>query len=892
MINQILNILYIGIALLGSLSLFVYKGRKSHLFLIALTVPAAIMIWGKFLSVGPVPNLAPIIVVMFFIPGFIVLELTFPALAIKLNYLERVPLLFGLSLAFWTIFSAVAYRIQPPSDLTIGSALAAFIAGLTVIFVKKSPYKDPKSFLERLNQKKNIIKYSYVFSLIIVLLIVAIVVGFSAEYQRYDFDSSFHLAGYNKIADNPSIIGGNAFLGPEYSYLSHYITHPWYLVFGLSARLAHSSVTWLYVCLAVILTPLFFLSFFSLLKVLLQNKWAAIVGTLMVIGPWISKMALSWGPPMGTFYLQFLPYPGTYTQLILFPIWLASCFRYIQFQTPANLAMSVLLAVATMGQHPEFLLVVPYCTAIIFIVSMFFPAEHLDRIKLFTLLFLVFSTAGVLAFLTSYPPGYESWKGVGYANNEALFFKDLMKQALVINSNLYSVHPKHLLTLANLKSFMGCFIFAFFIGFQPRLVIKKNGKGRLPNFSVLLAHNPSQRKIAAAMVMVFVGPLLIIYNPVLVPIIIKVLGSTIPIRYIALEFEVFVLACEYGAIVSIVIFLLESDISDTFKNNIKLVLLLLILIVGIGVPLGRSKVRNTILGMINREEAVSILDIGSRPLFEGLAELEPGIVAIQKELAEYLVMSTSHYVVSSTRMIKERQLDNEKILNFSVGKNEMKRLLRKYDCRYVAVPIDDNLISNGDFSKSALSWGPEFSCTIKSVPGGQNGNCLQLTRTGYGSQIIFQNITVDLGKLYEIKGSVKSGTSGDEPFAIQIFRHNSSGTGEYSIEGKTTDSWVEHSMRFRANYKELSIVLRKNSASPGTMLFDSISLREVAARHNVATGDKRAGIGDPGGKEGGTSKTIRPYSPLQRFREQPEIFKEVFTFDDYAVFEVRKKGKI
>ena len=55
----------------------------------------------------------------------------------------------------------------------------------------------------------------------------------------------------------------------------------------------------------------------------------------------------------------------------------------------------------------------------------------------------------------------------------------------------------------------------------------------------------------------------------------------------------------------------------------------------------------------------------------------------------------------------------------------------------------------------------------------------------------------------------------------------------------------------------MSIVLRKNTPTVGTMLFDEVSLAEVD-------------------------------SVIERFRDQPDMFTEMITSDGYAVFEVSR----
>jgi len=855
----------------------------------ALTVFAAAIIWGQLLPAGSVAQLSPAIVVMFILPGFLVLELAFPALARKIGPLERGPLLFSLSMGVWTLIAAVAYRAQLSRDLVIAGVLICTIIGILAVFITRPRYNNSKPFPEK-NDQFNYIKLLYFICLIFVLLIVSGVVGLSAEFQRYDFDSCFHLAGYNKIADNVKIAGGNAFLGPEYSYLTHYIAHPWYLVFGLSARLAHTNVTWLYVCLTVILTPLFFLSFYSLLKTLTKDNWIAIIGALLVIGPWVSKMALDWGPPMGTFYLQFLPFPFTYTQLILFPLWIAYCFRYMRSQTSENWAVVAVLAIAAMGGHPECLLVVPYSIGIVFIVSMFFLTTPRDRIKIFALVAVIVIFAAIIAYLTLNPVGKELWKGIGYRNDFGNHIRTLGKDAWIISPDLYAIHPKFLITLANLKNILGCIIITLLIGFKPKLFFEKKPERWLPAFSISISQKVTQRHLAVAVAAVFAGPYLILYNPVVVPMIVKLLGSAIPIRYMTGSYEVFVLVCKFGAIASILVLMLRCNKLYNYRKTLKLILLIIILIGGIGLPLGRPAVSSMILSMINRD-SVSILDLTNDPLYKGLSKLEPGVVAINMEQAEYLVMTTSHYVISSCRMIEERQLGNERIVKFSVTPKVMKDLLSKYDCRYVVVPLDDDIVSNGEFPTGTSSWDAGYGCTIASVSGGQNGNCLQLTGKKYGSQIIYQNITCDVGKSYELKGYVKSGTSGDEPFRIQIFRHNASGHGEFSIDGTTNASWVRYSLKFKANYRDLCVMLRKNSATHGTMLFDTISCHEVTPRHTSAGGDEKSGTGKTRSENGGHySKEFTPNPAIQRFREHPELFDEILTIEKYAIFEVKKQN--
>lgn len=136
-------------------------------------------------------------------------------------------------------------------------------------------------------------------------------------------------------------------------------------------------------------------------------------------------------------------------------------------------------------------------------------------------------------------------------------------------------------------------------------------------------------------------------------------------------------------------------------------------------------------------------------------------------------------------------------------------------------------VLNGTFLTDTTSWAPT-DCTIASVPGGVSGNCLQVTRTANTSQIVTQNVTVTAGRLYRLSYSVKSGTSGNEGFSVY------DGISASFVAGGTTSAgWVTYTSIFRAVSNGQSIILKKDSATAGTMLFDEVSITEVAQEANT-----------------------------------------------------------
>jgi hypothetical protein len=115
-------------------------------------------------------------------------------------------------------------------------------------------------------------------------------------------------------------------------------------------------------------------------------------------------------------------------------------------------------------------------------------------------------------------------------------------------------------------------------------------------------------------------------------------------------------------------------------------------------------------------------------------------------------------------------------------------------------------------------------CTVASVADGtsQTGRNLTLTRTSGANQNIQGLLgTFPTSNVYEVSAYVKSGTSGNEAFEIGIYDNNYMNLVD-KITGTTSENWIRYRFRI-VNYSftgEVSIRLTKNSATPGTMLFD------------------------------------------------------------------------
>lgn len=129
-----------------------------------------------------------------------------------------------------------------------------------------------------------------------------------------------------------------------------------------------------------------------------------------------------------------------------------------------------------------------------------------------------------------------------------------------------------------------------------------------------------------------------------------------------------------------------------------------------------------------------------------------------------------------------------------------------------------NLVTNGEFSINADGWLAQ-NCGLEIVAGGEAGNCLSIIRTEGAFQYARQPITgLTIGSFYFAQLYVKSGSSGNEAGFLQFF----DGTDYYIKNFTSSGTWTIYTIVFKATTTTGNLYLVKNSATPGTMLFDTV----------------------------------------------------------------------
>ena len=136
--------------------------------------------------------------------------------------------------------------------------------------------------------------------------------------------------------------------------------------------------------------------------------------------------------------------------------------------------------------------------------------------------------------------------------------------------------------------------------------------------------------------------------------------------------------------------------------------------------------------------------------------------------------------------------------------------------------LGSELVTNGGFDSDTTGWRPQ-SCTIDSVAGGQSGNCLQITVSETGQAASYTDVTASVGGLYRASMYVKSGTSGNESYLLQLWFNEKN----LYVVGTSSGVWVEAVLYAVSTYTTPNVQPYKYGTTIGTMLFDTVSFKQV-----------------------------------------------------------------
>jgi len=753
------DIVLLFLVTLGTISMVYYDTSKREYILgIGVLVLAIVGIWSNMVSTNPITQSVLGIIGLLLLPGFMIINLVFPTFNSKFNIIQKIPLWFGLSAALWTIIAVIAYRAQLFSNLILGCILLCESVGLYALYRRRTAFNRSIESSEAIQPFP--FKKLYWSSFILLTIIVAVVVGYRAQYQLPFFDTFDHLAGFRKIADSVYIIGGDFYLEPGQPTGAHYASNPWYLAIGLTSRLTHVDVAWMYVIISAIMTTIVLFTFYSVLKVITSDDRIAVIGTSLAIIPWLCEAAVEWRI-CNSLYFEYLPHPGTLSELIFFPLLTTYCLTYLLNRDWPSWWIVAILAIASMGQHILYVVWVPYVFGFVLAISLFFPSLRCERIKtLILIVFIVFSAVlicyltlsfrhasglvdvsalssakvgiiltSMIAFLCfafyyyrtkqsiftgKYRLGIYSIIAVvlgcliirglialaptlspeALANIKALW---IIKVGSIweLSENYFASNPKYLWERGWLEV-VGLCVIALLVAFKLKINFEKH-LGSFPPFSlsIQLRNRISWRLIAGCSA-VLIAPWIIIFNPLIVPWIVKVFNTSMPVFRMIKINTMLSYAILFGAMASILVLFLKDTKSRLGKFTVLLPFVAVVL--SIGIPFTLPNVSSAMAGVIsNHGWYPSLLNLSNERIYQRLSQLEPCMVATPLHESGYLSVFTPHYLIDRSynqgSVSSIRKADNEKIINFSVAPDEMRLLLDKYHCRLVIVRMDSSELS-------------------------------------------------------------------------------------------------------------------------------------------------------------------------------------------------------
>jgi hypothetical protein len=706
--TMLVDFLLVGLSLAGAWAMIKRQQGRTELVWAGGLLLAAAAVWLRWASGSPIALLAPGIVLMLMLPGFVILELVMPQLPPRLDSFERAPLLFGLSMVAWVVIAAMAYRAHWPTSALVSGLLVCGAICLGALFWIRG--RRPVEVLSvDLDPAVAFSTKAYRVVLIAVILMVMMGVAWRAQFQGTGSDTIAHLAGYRKIADSATITGGNPLLGPGYTYLANYGADPWYLAFGLVARTAHAStsVPLLYVCLTSLLTGLVFLAFYSLLKAFTCEALSAALGTLMAVGPWLLSYAAEW-KGFHSYFFEFLGYPSTFTDLILFPLLTAYALHFAREGLRPVAVMVALLSVAAMGMHPQYVVFVPLLIGTALIASSLTKSGRPQRRLTAGVVALIACAAVALVYLAA-PGSYSDRTAWSVEKEVGLWTFDAGPHGLWRPTTTLISHDP-----------IGIFDHGTEMVGLAALLILGGRRVLIGKRSIQLTHTDNTTgsigRVALAAGLIMGIPWFVAFDPLVATPLFYLFHSAIPIVRIIYgnANTALMYASIFGAIAvawSALIRTADTSLSRRLVHVVPLLLLACAMgVVGVS-PSGRQSL---LAPLANQGWYPSLLDLPNDSLYRGLSQLKPGIVAVASEEAELVAALTPHYVVSvrqfrigDSKVTAQRMADNDAILNFTLPLDQLREVLQRVRCRYVVVPRGSAAIAS--FRRSPQLFSEVFS---------------------------------------------------------------------------------------------------------------------------------------------------------------------------------------
>ena len=404
-----------------------------------------------------------------------------------------------------------------------------------------------------------------------------------------------------------------------------------------------------------------------------RNNLVATIGTIIGIVPWIYAYSVQW-QIFNSVYFDTLPFPATLAETILYPLLCIYLFRYLfDVKNAGYWVLTAMLAFATMGQHIQFVIWVPYIMTCALISALILSKSFFAKIKISSLIIEICLMSVFIGYLTvSYPLA----SGPAAYPHMPLPVDNLRYSAgnlWVINESLFAMDPRLLIQyVPMLVLYLAVIIWVKY----PRDSASGNN-----------IDNQADKRLVVSSICILISPLIIVLNPLLVPKLVALFQSDVPLRRMESVNELLKQVIIYGSIACFIVWhIIRYQGRMIIFKIFPLLVISLFTIFPFFVPSVRTAFSNVIT---NPNNYPSFLDISRNELYKKLSNMKQGIIAAPPSVGKYIVAFTPHYSVAEAFDInmldKMRLVDNDNIITYRVSDKTMRDLLNKYNCRYVVV---------------------------------------------------------------------------------------------------------------------------------------------------------------------------------------------------------------
>ncbi|MBI3632783.1 MAG: hypothetical protein HY226_00670 [Candidatus Vogelbacteria bacterium] len=606
------------------------------------------------------------------IPGMLSLSLpVFSERISKIDLYEKVALSLMAGLGIWvpiSIFS-YAFNVRAVSPIYISLVLTGLLFFYTL-------YKRNLK-LNGLFGWKSINRVSGYLNLYTLFIVIAsVLIGYVSQFQTGDADAFAHLAAIRNLATHDTIQTCDWILGNGAPMVNAYGCHPWYLTLGMIVKFSNVDAAFAYATLSGIVYFISILSIYTLIKTISGDVFIAKIGSIIFAISSVMNWFLAIGdaPYYSLDPINNLLFPQHFTSYILMPIMLAIFIKYILRGEKIYLFATLACLLIVARFHPIWMIWAPTIFSGVIIFRNLFKKKLglLNPVSYKVILFF----AGIVSLATA---GYLLCKNI-YSQDVNIISPLALWQrsggnVLVLTDNFYLYDP-----LVYLKDRGAYDILT--IGLLWYLYKYSRAKTS-PN---IVGEAMPFNEMWAIYLGAFTSIALVIFNPPIVLLMLKVVGSAPLYRIFGLMMPI--LSC--FTIGAILIFLKLKIESKYFK---KVVIAGTILVATV---IGYNHSEYIVKMYSNAGKYYSTFESPIQEPFVTLRSLGTGNIAVRTPLATAIAALTDLDPIT-TEVVRNRSTfdialnkqDDEALLAFSKSPEVLQSILKRRRINYIMLSKDE-----------------------------------------------------------------------------------------------------------------------------------------------------------------------------------------------------------